>query len=59
MKVVPALTGIILAALVGWLIGVIWEHPPGPGGLQVLGALTGGLLAVTVLILGEALRDRH
>lgn len=59
MKVVPALTGIILAALVGWLIGAIWEHPPGPGGLQVLGAIIGGLLAVTVLILGEALRDRH
>ena len=42
MKVVLALTGIILAALVGWLIGAIWEHPPGPGGLQVLGALIGG-----------------
>ncbi|MDH5782397.1 MAG: hypothetical protein OEZ35_01840 [Candidatus Bathyarchaeota archaeon] len=59
MKVAPALTGIILAALVGWSIGAIWEHPPGPGGLQILGALIGGLLAVTVLILGEALKDRH
>lgn len=59
MKVVLAITGIILAALVGWLIGAIWEHPPGPGGLQVLGALIGGLLAVTVLILGEAFKDRH
>jgi hypothetical protein len=59
LKVVLALTGIILAALVGWLIGAIWENPPGPGGLQVLGALMGGLLAVTVLILGEALKDRH
>jgi len=45
LKVVLALTGIILAALVGWLIGAIWEHPPGLGGLQILGALIGGLLA--------------
>jgi len=59
LKVVLALVGIIFAALVGWLIGAIWENPPGPGGLQVLGVLIGGLLAVTVLILGEALKDRH
>jgi len=59
LKVVPAITGIVLAALVGWLMGAIWEHPPGPGGLQVLGALIGGLLAETVLILGEASKDRH
>ena len=59
MKVVLGLTGIIFAALVGWLMGAIWENPPGLGGLQVLGALIGGLLGVTVLILGEALKDRH
>lgn len=59
MKFELALTGTILAALVGWFVGFILEHPPGPGGLQVLGAIIGGLLAVTVLILGEALRDRH
>ena len=59
MKFELALTGTILAALVGWFVGLILEHPPGSGGLQVLGAIIGGLLAVTVLILGEALRDRH
>ncbi len=59
MKVVLALLGIICATLIGWLIGAIWEHPPGPGGLQVLGALIGALLAVTVLILGEALKESH
>ena len=58
MKVALALVEIICAALIGWLIGALWEHPLGPGGLQVLGALIGGLLAVTVLILGEALKER-
>jgi len=58
LKVVFALQGIILAALIGWLIAAILEHPPASGGLQVLGALIGALVAVTALILGEALKER-
>ena len=49
--------GIFLAAFVGFLIGTLIEHPPGGGGFQVIGALIGAMVAVTVLALGEALKD--
>ncbi len=58
MKVELAIIGIFLAALIGWLIGTILEHPPGLGGLQVLGALIGAMVALAVLILGEALKSK-
>ena len=57
MKVDLALAGVILAALTGLLIGALLDHPPGPGGLQFIGALIGVLVALTVLILGEALKS--
>jgi len=50
--------GIILLALVGWMIGALLEHPPGPGGLQFVGALIGASIAVAVLVLGEALKSK-
>ncbi|MGB9714493.1 MAG: hypothetical protein ACPLZC_05900 [Candidatus Bathyarchaeales archaeon] len=46
-------------ALIGWLIGAIWEHPPGSGGFQVLGALIGALIAMAALFLGEALKTEE
>ena len=58
MKVELAIIGIILAALIGYLIGVLVEHPPGPGGFQIIGALLGIMVAIIVLSLGEALKDR-
>lgn len=57
LKFELALVGVILAAFLGFLIGAVLEHPPGPGGLQFLGALVGALVALTVLILGEALKS--
>jgi hypothetical protein len=59
LKVEFAIAGIILAVMIGWLLGVLLEHPPGPGGLQVIGALLGGAIAITVLLLGEALKEKH
>jgi hypothetical protein len=59
LKVELAIAGIILAALIGYLIGAMIEHPPGDGGFQVLGALLGALVAITVLTLGEALKDKE
>jgi len=59
LKVELALVGIILVALVGWLIGTVWEHPPGPGGFQIFGALIGALIAIAILILGEALKTKE
>ena len=50
---------VVLAALVGLLIGTLLEHPPGPGGLQVLGALIGAMIALAALILGEALKSKE
>jgi uncharacterized membrane protein YeaQ/YmgE (transglycosylase-associated protein family) len=55
-QVANALIGIVIAALVGYVIGVILEHPPGPGGLQFLVALLGAMIAIDVLVLGEALK---
>ena len=49
--------GIILLALVGWMVGALLEHPPGPGGFQFVGALIGATIAVAVLVLGEALKS--
>ncbi len=57
MKVEFALIGVILSTTIGWLIGALIEHPIGPGGLQFMGALIGALLAFTVLVLGEALKE--
>jgi len=59
LKVGLALIGVILSALIGWLIGTMLEHPPGPGGLPIIGALIGALIAVAVLILGEALKSKE
>jgi len=50
--------GISLLALIGWLIGALLEHPIGPGGLQFMGALIGALVALAILVLGEALRSK-
>ncbi len=36
MKVELALVGILISAFIGWLIGAILEHPPGPGGFNSL-----------------------
>ena len=58
MKVELALVGVILAAFVGFLVGALLEHPPGPGGYQVILAMMGALVALTVLILGEALKSK-
>ena len=55
MRIDLALAGVILVALAGFLIGTILEHPPGPGGLQFLGAMIGAILALAALTLGEAL----
>jgi len=46
-------------ALVGWLIGAFWEHPPGAGGFQIIGALIGALIAIAALFLGEALKTKE
>lgn len=59
LKIELALVGIILVALIGWLIGAMWEHPPGPGGFQILGALIGAMVAFAILILGDALKSRQ
>jgi len=53
------LAGILLAALVGYLVGAIVAHPPAGDALLVIGALIGALVAVTVLVLGEALKDKR
>jgi hypothetical protein len=52
-----AFIGVILFALAGWLIGALLEHPPGPGGFQVIFALIGATVAVGMLALGEALKS--
>jgi uncharacterized membrane protein YeaQ/YmgE (transglycosylase-associated protein family) len=52
-----AFIGVILFALAGWLIGALLEHPPGPGGFQVIIALIGATVAVGILALGEALKS--
>lgn len=58
-KTVFGVIGMILMALIGWLIGALLEHPIGPGGLQFLGALIGVLVALAVLSLGEALKHKE
>jgi uncharacterized membrane protein YeaQ/YmgE (transglycosylase-associated protein family) len=50
--------GVVLLALVGWLMGALIENPPGPGGLQFVGALIGAIIAVAILVLGEALKSK-
>ncbi|MGB9675804.1 MAG: hypothetical protein ACPL0C_01275 [Candidatus Bathyarchaeales archaeon] len=59
MKLSFALIGIILFALAGWLIGALLEHSPGPGGFQAIVTLICAVLAVGILSLGEALKDRE
>jgi hypothetical protein len=58
LKLEFAFVGVVLSLLIGWLIGALIEHPIGPGGLQFMGAFIGALLAITVLILGEALKEK-
>jgi len=58
LKIELAAIGIILLALIGWLIGALLEHPIGPGGLQFMGALIGAIVALAILVLGEALRSK-
>ena len=58
LKIDLAVMGISLLALIGWLIGALLEHPIGPGGLQFMGALNGALVALAILVLGEALRSK-
>jgi hypothetical protein len=57
LKVEFALIGVVLSALIGWLIGTLIEHPIGPGGPQFMGTLIGALVAFAVLMLGEALKE--
>jgi hypothetical protein len=57
LKVEFALIGVVLSAFIGGLIGALIEHPIGPGGLQFMGAFIGALLAFTILVLGEALKE--
>jgi hypothetical protein len=58
LKIELAVMGIILLALIGWLIGALLEHPIGPGGLQFIGALIGAMVALALLMLGEALKSK-
>ena len=58
MKIELAVLGIILLALIGWLVGALLEHPIGPGGLQFMGVLIGVIVALAILVLGEALKSR-
>jgi len=58
LKIELAVMGIILLALIGWLIGALLEHPIGPGGLQFMGALIGAIVALAILVLGEALKPK-
>jgi uncharacterized membrane protein YeaQ/YmgE (transglycosylase-associated protein family) len=51
-----AFIGVILVALAGFLIGTLLEHPPGPGGLQFIGAVIGAILALAALAIGEAVK---
>jgi hypothetical protein len=59
MRTYLAFVGIVLFALVGWLIGALLEHPPGQGGFQAMLALIGATVAVGVLALGEALKAKE
>lgn len=58
MKIEFTLVGILLAAFVGFLIGTLAEHPPGPGGYQFSGALIGAMVALAALTLAEALKSQ-
>jgi len=58
LKIELAVLGIILLALIGWLVGALLEHPIGPGGLQFMGVLIGVIVALAILVLGEALKSR-
>jgi formate-dependent nitrite reductase membrane component NrfD len=57
-SLILAIVGIFLTAFIGYLIGLLIEHPIGPGGLPVFGLLLGILVATDILILGEALKSR-
>jgi hypothetical protein len=56
LKVELALVGVVPAAFVGFLVGALLEHPLGAGGYQVILAMMGALVALTILILGEAMK---
>ena len=53
------LVGILLTAFIGYLIGTLIEHPVGQGGLPFVCAMISALIAVDILILGEALKPRN
>ena len=53
-----AIVGVFLTAFIGYLIGALIEHPIGPGGFPFIAAMIGALVALDVLILGEALKSR-
>ena len=55
-KIEFSLVGVLLAVFAGFLIGALIGHPP-TGGFEILGAIIGGVVAATVLILGEALKS--
>jgi NAD/NADP transhydrogenase beta subunit len=57
LKIELAIIGVILAVLIGYLIGALIENPVGSGGYPVIGALLGALVAITALALGESLKD--
>ncbi len=57
-SLILAIVGILLTAFIGYLIGLLIEHPIGEGGLPVVGALIGILIASDVLFLGQALTSR-
>jgi VIT1/CCC1 family predicted Fe2+/Mn2+ transporter len=54
-----AVVGILLTAFIGYFIGLLIEHPIGEGGLPVVGALLGVLVASDILLLGQALNSRR
>lgn len=58
-KVVFGVIGIILLALVGWVIGALLENPIASGGLQFMGIMISVLVALAVLALGEALKAKE
>lgn len=58
LSLIFAIVGILLTAFIGYFIGFLIEHPIGEGGLPVVGALIGILVASDILFLGQALNSR-
>jgi hypothetical protein len=57
-SLVFAIVGVLLTAFIGFFVGALIEHPIGEGGLPVVGALLGILIASDILFLGQALNSR-